>query len=127
MTAYLITFDAHAMDHIPDQDFPAVSEAAHAVVREMAEAGVVLFAGGMADESASVVATDGAVTSGRHPDEVGGITIIDVPTREEALRWGAKVAVACRCPQEVRAVMPDPGTNEILRLSASRRDAAATS
>ena len=32
MTRYLISFDAHAMDHIPDEDMPAVGEASHAVV-----------------------------------------------------------------------------------------------
>ena len=30
--AVLISFDANAMDHIPDEDMPAVAEAAHAVV-----------------------------------------------------------------------------------------------
>ena len=28
--------------------------------------------------------------------------------REEALAWAAKIAVACRCAQEVREFMPDP-------------------
>ena len=31
---YLISFDAHAMDHIPDEDMPAVAKAAHEVVQE---------------------------------------------------------------------------------------------
>ena len=30
MTRYLISFDAHAMDHIPDEDMPAVAKAAPA-------------------------------------------------------------------------------------------------
>lgn len=34
--------------------------------------------------------------------------IIDVPTREEALAWAAKIAAACRCAQEVREIMFDP-------------------
>ena len=33
MTRYLISFGAHAMDHIPDEDMPAVAKAAHATVR----------------------------------------------------------------------------------------------
>jgi hypothetical protein len=37
-------------------------------------------------------------------DESGG----DVPSRAEALAWAAKIAVACRCAQEVRELMPDP-------------------
>jgi hypothetical protein len=34
MTHYLISFDAHAMDHIPDENMPAVAKAAYAVVHE---------------------------------------------------------------------------------------------
>jgi hypothetical protein len=32
MTRYLISFDADAMDHIPEEDMPDVAMAAHAVV-----------------------------------------------------------------------------------------------
>jgi hypothetical protein len=39
---------------------------------------------------------------------VGGFSVVDVPAREEALAWAAKIAVACRCAQEVREIMPDP-------------------
>ena len=39
---------------------------------------------------------------------IGGFSVIDVPTREAALAWAAKIAEACRCPQEVREIMPDP-------------------
>jgi hypothetical protein len=38
----------------------------------------------------------------------GGFTVVDVPTREAALGWAAKIAVACRCAQEVREFGPDP-------------------
>lgn len=64
MTRYLISFDAHAMDHIPEEEMPAVAKAAHEVV--------------------------------------------DVPSREKALKWAARTAAACRCAQEVRESMPDP-------------------
>jgi len=107
MTRYLISFDHGAMDHIPDEEGPAVGEAAHAVVQEAKDAGVFVFAGGC--EEASVVATDGTVTDGpENKAYIGGLTIIDVPSREEALGWAAKIAVACRCAQEVRAFMTDP-------------------
>jgi hypothetical protein len=107
MTRYLISFDEHAMDHIPDSEIPAVSDAAHAVVREAQDAGVWVFGGGLdGDPAPVIVAGDGTVTSGRHP--VGGLSIVDVGSREEALRWAAKLAVACRCPQDVNAFMPDP-------------------
>jgi hypothetical protein len=31
-----------------------------------------------------------------------------VSSREEALKWAAKIAVACRCAQEVRELLPSP-------------------
>ncbi len=38
----------------------------------------------------------------------GGYTIIEVPTAAEAYEWAAKIAVACRCAQEVREFQYDP-------------------
>jgi hypothetical protein len=38
-----------------------------------------------------------------------------VPSREEALRWAAKIAIACRCAQEVRAIGADPELDAMLR------------
>ena len=57
------------------------------------------------------MATDGTVTDDPYPEgkeHLGGFAIVDVPSREEALEWAAKIAVACRCAQEVRAFLPDP-------------------
>ena len=95
MTRYLISFDAHAMDHIPAEDIPAVAEAAHEVVEEAMNAGVWVFGGGLENQRASVVATEGTVTDGPYPEAVGGFWVVDVPSREEALRWAAKTARAC--------------------------------
>lgn len=108
MPRYLISFDAHAMDHIPEEEMPAVAKAAHAVVDEAMAAGVWVFGGGLEHQQASIVATDGTVADGPYPDAVGGFSVVDVSSREEALRWAAKIAVACRCAQEVREFMPDP-------------------
>ena len=111
MTQYLISFGAHAMDHIPDEDMPAVAKAAHAVVQEAVSAGVFVCAGGLEDRRASIVATDGTVTDGPYPETkevIGGFCVVDVPSRAEALEWAAKTAVACRCAQEVREILPDP-------------------
>jgi hypothetical protein len=108
MTRYLISFDHGAMDHIPDEEGPDVADAAHAVVREAMEAGVLVFTGGIHPD-VSLVGTDGTVTAAAAPEaNVGGVTIIDVPSREEALRWAAKIAAACRCAQEFREVGHDP-------------------
>ena len=107
MTRYMISFDAHAMDHIPSEEIPAVAEAAHAMVDAARNAGVWVFGGGLEQQKASVVATDGTVTEGPYPEAVGGFCIVDVSSREEALEWAAKTAVACRCAQEVHEFMPD--------------------
>ena len=108
MPRYLISFDAHAMDHIPEGEMPAVVDASLAVVQEAIDAGVWVFGGGLDNQEASIVATDGTVTDGPYPEAVGGLCVVDVPSRDEALKWAAKIAVACRCAQEVREFMPDP-------------------
>ena len=115
MTRYLISFGAHAMDHIPDEDMPAVAKAAHAAVQEAVNAGVFVCTGGLEDQRASIVATDGTVTGGPYPEAIGGLTVVEVPSREEALKWAAKIAVACRCAQEVREFGRDPELDEMLR------------
>jgi hypothetical protein len=108
MTRYLISFDHGAMDHIPDEDGPAVGAAAHAVSQAAMDAGVFVFAGGFTEE-VSVVATDGTVTDApTGKPQIGGGMIIDVASREDALQWAAKIAVACRCAQECHEVLPDP-------------------
>jgi hypothetical protein len=124
MTRYLISFDDGAMDHIPDEDWPDVGKAAHAVCQEAINAGVFVYGAGLERQRASVVATDGTVTDGPYPETkevIGGFCVVDVPSREEALKWAAKTASACRCAQEVREIMPDPETDEMLRQVNSRR------
>ena len=121
MTQYLISFGAHAMDHIPGQDAPAVAGAAHAAIQEAINAGVYVSAGGLENQRASIVATDGTVTGGPYPEAIGGFTLVDVPSREEALQWAAKFAVACRCAQEVREIGADPELDAMLRQADNRR------
>jgi hypothetical protein len=112
MARYLISFDDGAMDFIPEEEMPAVADAAHAVVDEAKDAGVWVFGGGVYphDEvSVRVVAPDGTVTDGAESKAyIAGVTIVDVPSVEEALQWAAKIAGACRCEQEVREFAPDP-------------------
>jgi hypothetical protein len=121
MTRYLISFDAVAMDHIPEGDTPAVGKTAHEVVQEAVNAGVWVFGAGLESLRASIVATDGTVTDGPYPEAVGGFCVVDVPARQEALAWAAKIAVACRCAQEVRDLMPDPEQDAMLRQADRRR------
>ena len=110
MTRYLISFDDGAMT-FPEEELPDVAKAAHEVVQEAMDAGVWVFGGGLESQRASVVATDGTVTDGPYPETkevIGGFAIIDVPSREDALEWAAKFAVARRYAQEVREIMFDP-------------------
>ena len=110
MTQYLISFDDGWMD-FPEEELPDVAKAAQEVVREARDAGVWVFGGGLESQRASVVATDGTVTDGAYPETkevLGGFAVVDVPSREEALQWAAKIAAACRCAQEVRELLPDP-------------------
>jgi hypothetical protein len=81
-----------------------VAKAARAVVDEAEAAGVWVFGGGLhSREGVNVVATDGTVTDGAQSKAyIGGFSVVDVSSREEALQWAAKIAVACRCSQEVR-------------------------
>lgn len=118
MTRYLVTFPSNAMDHIPVEEMPEVGRAAHACCQELINAGVYVLAGGLEDQPSSVVATDGSVTAGPNPKAVSGFTIVDVPSRREALRWAAKVAAACRCAQEVWEIAHDAELEAMLRDAA---------
>ena len=109
MPRYLISFDAHAMDHIPDEDHASRGQGLARGGRGGPECRACgFFGGGLENQKASIVATDGTVTDGRYPEAVGGFCVVDVPSREDALAWAAKTAGACRCAQEVRGFMPDP-------------------
>lgn len=111
MPRYLISFDDGAMDHIPAGDWEAVGEASHAVVRDAKAAGVWIFGCGLQRQQATIVATDGNATLGPVPETkavIGGFSIIEVATRDEALMWAARIAAGCRCAQEVREIMFDP-------------------
>ncbi|MBL8813317.1 MAG: hypothetical protein JNM43_24335, partial [Planctomycetaceae bacterium] len=102
MPRYLISFDDGSMDHIAEKDLPAVAEAAHAVVRDAKTAGIWLFGCGVLRQRSSVVGTNGVVSDGPFPETkavIGGFSIIEVPTLEDAHHWAALIARACRCPQ----------------------------
>lgn len=113
MTKYLISFPSAAMV-VPDEDLQAVSDAAHAVVQEAKDAGVWVFGGGI-DESIPpvIVDGDGTVREGTYPQTSqleGGYSVLELPSYEAAMEWAGKMAVACRCAQEVRAFQYDPAS-----------------
>lgn len=111
MTKYLISFPSSAMV-VPEEEFQAVSDDARAVVAEAQAAGVYVFAGGINENVAPVkVSADGSVTEGTYPETrkiEGGYMIVELPSREAAQAWAAKIAAACRCDQELREFMYDP-------------------
>jgi len=105
MAKYLISFPSAAMV-VPDGELQAVGRDAHAVIEEAKAAGVYIFAGGI-DESVPpvLISADGTVTMGGYPWAPrldGGFTVLDLPSREEAVAWAARIAKACRCDQELR-------------------------
>lgn len=111
MAKYLISFPSAAMV-IPDGEWEAVDRDAHAVIDEAKAAGVYVFAGGI-DEAVppTLVSADGTVTEGGYPWASaldGGFTVLDLPSREEAIAWAARIAKACRCAQELRVFQFDP-------------------
>lgn len=111
MANYLISFPSAAMV-VPDGELEAVGCAARAVIDEAKAAGVYVFAGGI-DEAVPpvLVSADGAVSMGGYPWAPalnGGFTVLELPSRDDAIAWAARIAKACRCDQELRVFGLDP-------------------
>lgn len=112
MTKYLISFPSEAMV-LTEDEFPIVSADARAVIEEAKKAGVYVFGGGINEEVDPVlVSGDGSVSAEIYPGSrlKGGFTVLELPTREDAVLWARKIAVACRCSQELREFMYDPAS-----------------
>ena len=110
MTKYLISFPSEAMV-LTDEEFSIVSAESHAVIEEAKAAGVYVFGGGIEEQVDPVlVSADGSVTTEIYPgtEIKGGFTVLELPTREDAVEWARKIAAACRCSQELREFMYDP-------------------
>lgn len=106
MAKYIIYFNQPWVGDHPAEWYQSRGPLARAVVDEMKAAGVHIFAGGLIEEIEEAVGFDEQGRSGSPitttGEFLGGLTIIDVETDEEANHWGAKVAIACGWPQEVR-------------------------
>jgi hypothetical protein len=110
MTKYLISFPSEALV-LKDEDFPIVTADAHAVIEEAKAAGAYVFGGGINEQVDPVlVSGHGSVSTDIYPGSRlnGGFTVLELPTREDAVEWARKIAVACRCSQELREFMYDP-------------------
>lgn len=111
MAKYLISFPSAAMV-VPDGEWEEVGRDAHAVIEQAKVAGVYVFGGGIDEGVPPVrVSAEGAVTEGGHPWAPrldGGFTVLELPSRDEAVAWAARIAKACRCDQELRVFQFDP-------------------
>lgn len=111
MAKYLISFPSAAMV-VPDGEWEAVGRDAHAVIDEAKAAGVYVFGGGIDEDVPPVlVSADGSVAEGGYPWAPpldGGFTVLELPSREEAVAWAARISKACRCEQELRVFGFDP-------------------
>jgi len=110
MTQYLLTMYQPDGDPPPPEVLGKIMKDINALRKEMQDAGVWVFAGGLhAPSTATVVqlkdgqllTTDGPYIEGK--EHVGGFTIIDVPNLDAALGWAKKTARAAPpLPIEVR-------------------------
>ena len=92
------------------EELPQVADESHAVVREAKAAGVWIFGGGFFADKPVVVNEHGDVIPGPIKESdvrLGGFSVIDVDTEEEAYFWAQKIAKSCRCDQEVREMIYD--------------------
>lgn len=111
MAKYLISFPSAAMN-VPASELEVVGRDAHAVIDEAKAAGVYVFGGGI-DETVPpvLVSANGSVTEGGYPwapSLDGGFTVLELPSRQEAIAWAARIAKSCRCDQELRVFGLDP-------------------
>jgi hypothetical protein len=112
MTKYLISFPSEAMV-VTEEELRIVSAESHAVVEEAKAAGVYVFGGGINEDVEPVlVSVDGSVSTEIYPGSelTGGFTVLELPTREDAVEWARKIAVSCRCSQELREFGYDPAS-----------------
>lgn len=96
-------------DFDPSRQDESMVEEIHALNREMIAAGVRRFAGGLGAARSLRAQPDGEVriTDGPYLEAkelVGGITIVETATLDEALAWARKGVKACRMPVEVREI-----------------------
>lgn len=114
MTEYLIFFNQQWVGDHDEEWFRGRGPTSRAVIQEMVEAGVLVYAGGLVEEldqaasaddtSGTLVITDGPFAESK--EYLGGLTIVDVPSVEEARFWAGRVAEGCGWPQEVRPFKP---------------------
>ncbi|GAA1113156.1 hypothetical protein GCM10009630_07980 [Kribbella jejuensis] len=112
MTQYIIYFNQQWVGDHSEEWFRGRGPLAKAVVQEMKDAGVYVFAGGLdedIDQAFNADATSGTLKISDGPfarteEFLGGLSIVDVADDEAAKIWAGKVAEACGWPQDVRRI-----------------------
>jgi hypothetical protein len=115
MPDYIIAFNQQWVGDHSEEWFRSRGPLAMAVVKEMEQAGVLVFAGGLEEHGRafSADATSGTLTFTDGPfaetDQfLGGLTVVNVADDQAARLWAGKLAEACGWPQEVRRFTPPP-------------------
>jgi len=118
MTRYLMSVCYPAGSTAPsDEDLEVITRNVIEVHRQLRAEGAWVFGGGLHDPGTATVVTarDGSVTTTDGPfvdtkEVIGGLSIIDVPDLDTALRWAERMAAATTCPIAVRPFMDEsPG------------------
>jgi len=111
MAKYLISFPSKAIQ-IADDEWEACSRDSQSVIAEAKAAGVYVFAGGINEAVPPLlVSANGTTAEGGYswaPTLDGGFAVLELPSREVAIQWSARLAKACRCQQELREFQFDP-------------------
>ena len=125
MPKYLIAFNDEWVPLHTADELRAKSEASRALLEEMKEAGVFLYADGGIDAGTAVcsvvskggkpVFTDGPFVESK--EHLGGFTVVEVADDEAARYWAGRLAVALDWPQEVHRFPSD--MSEIVERHAS--------
>lgn len=112
MPQYIIYFNQQWVGEHSEEWFVERGRLARAVVEEMKEAGVYVFAGGLDEDidtafsadttSGTLVVTDGPFAETK--EFLGGLSVINVPDDDTAKLWAGKIAGACGWPQEARRI-----------------------
>ena len=109
MTQYLLSVVQPTGDGTLPPDLDQIMADVDEVDRQMHEAGVWVFAGGLHDPTTATVVrvADGEVLTTVGPyaegtEHLGGFSIIEAPDLDAALAWGTRLARATRLPIEVR-------------------------
>jgi len=109
MTQYLLSVVEPTGDGTLPPDLDQIMAEVGQLDRQMHEAGVWVFAGGLHQPGTAtvvrvadgeVLTTDGPYAEGK--EHLGGFTVIEAPDLDAALEWGTRLARATRLPIEVR-------------------------